>query len=654
MKLSELNLLVVEDDDFQRKTVISMLRSLGVTSVSDASNGRRALEIIREESSNPVNVALCDLNMPEMDGMEFLRHLSYENQSIAIIITSALDSKLLASVGKMTKMFGIELLGAIEKPITLANLHELLSKYEHATREQIEPDCKISFTLDEILQGVKERQFEPFFQPKVDLKAGRILGAEALARWFHPRHGVIGPGAFIPQLEQSGHIDGLTFLILEKSAAACRSFHDKGHILTISVNLSLVSLNDPQLSDKIIQVVRKAGIEPQYITLEITESSAMTDAAIALENLARLCMNGFALSIDDYGTGYSSLQQITRIAFNELKIDQSFVMDFTDNKALRIVVESSIDMAHKLQVKIVAEGVESEQDWNTLKSAGCDMVQGFFIAKPMDITAFYAFMESYTCKVTALSSPAVANQSKINILVVDDNDLTRKIVHRVLNGLGFPSIANVSSAKSAIKLLETRAFDLIITDINMPGINGLEFIQLIRTGKTRAKHDTKIVVLTSFSKTDVLGTALALDINGFLVKPIIPAVVDEKISQAMSESHKLHPPLAYEAIITSNLRSLPNSGIQQLNAHGVNINTLSKPDAHNSGENEKVSHHTIRSLRPGMILKNDIYLSDGALLMSAGHAFTELSINRINDLRGLLTHTSIAVQEPSMGTAQAV
>lgn len=646
MKLSELNLLVVEDDDFQRKAIINMLRSLGVKLISSAGNGKEALEIIRGLNSNTVNVAICDLKMPEMDGMEFLRHLGHENHNIAIIISSALDGKLLASVAGMARMFGIKLLGAIEKPIMLTTLNELLLKYDNSEHKQPQQNTGKSFTLEKILHGVNANQFEPFFQPKVDLKSGRLVGAEALARWVHPEHGVIGPYAFIPLLEQSGNIDGLTFLMLEKSAAACRSFHDRGHILTISVNLSLLSLDDPTLADKITQVVRKAGIEPQYIVLEITESSAMTDAANALENLARLCMNGFALSIDDYGTGYSSLQQLTRIAFSELKIDQSFVKSFADNKALRIVVESSIDMAHKLHVKSVAEGVETQQDWDALRSVGCDTVQGYFIAKPMNVTAFYHFMESYSYKATTLSPPSIQDSSKINILVVDDNDFTRKIVLRALKDLGFSCITDADSAKSAIKLLETSTFDLIITDVHMPGVNGLEFVQLIRTGKTHAKPDTRIVVLTAFSQTEVLGAALALDVNGFLVKPIIPGVVEEKLAQAMSESLRLHPPMAYEAIKTE-LRSLPNLGNRPPNTHGEAAIILGEHEEHISNQNENVSHHTIQSLRPGMILKEDIYLSDGALLMSSEHAFSELSINRLNDLRNLLPKRNIAVQESS-------
>lgn len=391
MKPSELNLLVVEDDDFQRKMMVRMLRSMGVQSISDASNGKQAIEAIRTTNSQPVNVALCDLNMPEMDGLEFLRHLGQEHHNVAIVIISALESKLLSSVVRMTRLYGIRLLGAVEKPIQQGQLRELLEKYEYAESAHKPPEVEKRFTFEEILQGMRTRQFEPFFQPKVDLKTGCIVGAEALARWIHPEFGVVTPYSFIPLLEQNKSMDVLTFQMIEKAAAACRTFHDSGHDISVSVNLSLTSLDDPALADRITQAVRKSGIDPQYIVLEITESAAMTEVAHALENLARLCMYGFSLSIDDYGTGYSSLQQLTRIAFSELKIDQSFVKDFAENEPMRIVVESSIDMAHKLRVKSVAEGVEKQQDWDALKRMGCDTAQGYLIAKPMDMASFLEF-----------------------------------------------------------------------------------------------------------------------------------------------------------------------------------------------------------------------------------------------------------------------
>jgi EAL domain-containing protein (putative c-di-GMP-specific phosphodiesterase class I)/AmiR/NasT family two-component response regulator len=395
MKSGELAFLVVEDDDFQRGMVIHMLRSLGVVEIHEAGNGRQALEVLHAVVK-PVDIAICDMDMPEMDGMEFLRHLGRENGETQVLILSTLDRALLASIENMSKGYGIKLLGVIEKPVSLAQLELLISRYERRdVRPTLPVAAKAAFSLEEIMQAVSQRQFEPFFQPKVDFKTGRIVGAEALARWNHPRLGVIAPYAFIPLLEQAGELDELTFLMLEKSVAACRIQHETGYPVSISVNLSLTSLTDTRLADRITKMVRAGGVDPHHIVLEITESAAMTDVAPAQENLARLRMHGFVLSIDDYGTGYASMQQITRIAFSELKIDQSFVKDFASNQALRVIVESSIEMAHKLRVKSVAEGVETQQDWDTLKGMGCDIAQGYFIARPMNLSAFVEFCRGW-------------------------------------------------------------------------------------------------------------------------------------------------------------------------------------------------------------------------------------------------------------------
>ena len=394
MLLKELNILVVEDDDFQRKMVTNMLRSLGVHSIYEASNGQQAIGMIRGNTEKFVDIILCDLNMPEMDGLEFLRHLSQERHNVSIILISALGSKLLWSAARMAKMYGIKLLGVIEKPIGLIQMRNMFLKYEHSENKWLEAaNIADSFMLKDILIGIKGDEFEPYFQPKIDLATDQLVGAEVLARWNHPRLGVVGPYGFIPQLEQSKNIKGLTFMMLEKAAAALRHFHDRGHTFNLSVNISLASLDDTAFADKITQIVRNVGLDPHHIILEITETAAMSDAAHALENLTRLCMKGFTLSIDDYGTGYSTMQQLTRIAFSELKIDQSFVKDISDSEAMRIVVESSIEMAHKLQVKSVAEGVESKKDWNTLKSLGCDTAQGFLIAQPMNLNSFSDFVK---------------------------------------------------------------------------------------------------------------------------------------------------------------------------------------------------------------------------------------------------------------------
>jgi EAL domain-containing protein (putative c-di-GMP-specific phosphodiesterase class I)/CheY-like chemotaxis protein len=397
MKLDELHFLVVEDDDFQRETLVDMLLSLGAKSVQQAGDGKQALEILQTPSSPAVDIVLSDLEMPEMDGMEYFRHMGDYYADTSLIIMSALDPALITSVEKMARAYGIRLLGALEKPVTRSHLQALIARHELVgPKKESLTACPSNFTLEEILDGLQKDQFEPFFQPKVDVVTGRITGVEALARWNHPELGVIGPAAFIEALERNGKIDELTFIMLKKAASACRQLHESGQVLSMAVNISLTSLTDTTLASRITQVIRDAGVDPRYIILEVTETAAMTNVAHALENLARLRMRGFGLSIDDYGTGYSSMQQISRIAFSELKIDQTFVRGFAENEQLRIMVQSSIDLAHKLRIKCTAEGVETEYDWRALKGMRCDLAQGYFIAKPMNLVSLFDFCESFS------------------------------------------------------------------------------------------------------------------------------------------------------------------------------------------------------------------------------------------------------------------
>jgi len=359
---------------------------MGAKHVSQAPNGQAALEIFKSRL-RPIDIIISDLEMPGMDGMEFMRHIGEADLPVSVIISSALDSALISSVETMTKAFGITLLGAIEKPVTAEKLGVLLERYlPPKAKPQRAPAAAIP--IEDIRRGLHAREFEPFFQPKVSLADGSVVGAEALARWRHPQKGVLAPYAFISAMEDNGLIDQLTWVVLEKSAAMCRDWQAKGLQATVSVNLSLKSLSDPGLADRISTRVAAQKLEARQVVLEITESAAMTDVAKALENLTRLRMKGFGLSIDDYGTGYSSMQQLSRIPFTELKIDQSFVMSANDKESSKVILASSLDMAKKLKLKSVAEGVETRAHWNLLQGLGCDVAQGYFIAKPMEASAF--------------------------------------------------------------------------------------------------------------------------------------------------------------------------------------------------------------------------------------------------------------------------
>lgn len=395
MKASELCFLVAEDSDFQRRMLIGMLKRLGAKEVLDAADGRSALDLFRA-AETPVDIIISDLDMPGMDGMELIRHIGEAGLPVSIILSSAIEHAVLSSVQTMAKAYGIDLLAAIEKPVTSQKLEAVIERYQPPQRSDRPRAASSPFSIDEVRRGLQNGEFEPFYQPKIDLATGRAVGAEALARWRHPEKGVVGPYAFIGVMEDGGLIDDLTWVMLQSSARQQYLWAARGLQLAISVNLSLKSLVDTEIAERITQIVRAENVDPHAIILEVTESAAMTQVPQALENLARLRIRGFQLSIDDYGTGYSSMQQLTRVAFTELKIDQSFVMNALDEDSCRVILESSIDMARKLKLKSVAEGAETRGHWDLLRRLGCDIVQGYFIARPMAATDFEAWAGQWT------------------------------------------------------------------------------------------------------------------------------------------------------------------------------------------------------------------------------------------------------------------
>lgn len=394
MPCANLRFLIVEDHAFQRREWQRTLEGLGARTVYQAADGQGALDILRD-ASPPVDIVISDLDMAGMDGMEFVRHIGGSGVAISIILASALDRKLLASIATMTEAYGIRLLGVLEKPLTPRKLLPLIRLHKPNVALPSVPSAPV-FTLAQIAEALQNDEFEPYFQAKIDLATGQVKGAEALARWLHPHHGVIAPESFIQSMESGGLIDALTWVMLKKSAANCRAWRATGMNATVSVNLSIVSLNDVNIAERVTELVRSQDLNPAHMILEVTESGAVTDVGKVLENLARLRMKGFGLSIDDYGTGYSSMQQLSRIAFTELKIDRYFVMNAYKDASARVILEASLKMAKKLGIHSVAEGVETRADFDLLSRMHCEMAQGYFIAKPLPLAEFLRWNRSWT------------------------------------------------------------------------------------------------------------------------------------------------------------------------------------------------------------------------------------------------------------------
>jgi EAL domain-containing protein (putative c-di-GMP-specific phosphodiesterase class I)/CheY-like chemotaxis protein len=395
-----LRFLVVEDQGFQRWALESMLKTLGATQVYSAENGQVALEIFRTVRPR-VDIIVTDLSMPGMDGMEFIRHVAESGTPVSIILVSEQDPALVASVASMTKAYGGQLLEAMQKPLTAQKLASAIAQYRGPL---LEPPSNIplcAFSLAEIESAVHNDEFEPFFQPKVDLATGELKGAEALARWRHPLHGCVMPLSFIGILESHGKVDAMTSSILREAATRCRAWRNRGSKATVSVNISRVSLADVTLADRLANIVEESGIKPRDVVLEVTETAAASDEGRVLENLSRLRMKGFGLAIDDYGTGYSSMQQLCRIPFTELKIDQSFVRNAGTSHTSRAVIESSLEIAQKLGIDAVAEGVENANEARLLRDLGCRMGQGYYFGRPVPAGDFEAWLAAGARTVVA-------------------------------------------------------------------------------------------------------------------------------------------------------------------------------------------------------------------------------------------------------------
>lgn len=381
MSLTALSVMVVEDHGFQRRMALRLLAELGVTEVHQAADGAGALSQLDDMGQLP-DVVLVDLDMPGMDGIEFIGHVAQRRLARAVVVVSALDPALLNTVQTMARAYGLRVLGSVEKPLTLDKLAAALEAYVHGPHDAAD-DQPPEISASSIREALAAGEIGPWYQPQVEFGNGRVVGVEALARWTRPDGHVIAPMHFVGLLEREGLLEALTDHMLATACRDKRRWDEQGLNLTLSVNVSPTSLTLNSAADRYQRLVEAEGVSPSEVILEITESSVMADAARGLGVMARLRLKGFGLSIDDFGTGWSSLAQLSQMPFTELKIDQGFVSGAHLQPRKRAVVEASLDLARKLDLKVVAEGVETLEDWQMLAELGCGIAQGSLVSLPV-------------------------------------------------------------------------------------------------------------------------------------------------------------------------------------------------------------------------------------------------------------------------------
>ncbi len=260
--------------------------------------------------------------------------------------------------------------------------------------------------LGELREGIGKGQLRVHYQPKCDAKTGLLVGLEALVRWQHPVRGLVPPDEFIPVAENTGLIGALTLEVLDQALREARALRDAGKPLGVAVNLSVRVLTDLELPLQVAGLLGRWGVPAESLTLEVTESTIMVDPVRTMQVLGLLRDIGVVLSIDDFGTGYSSLSYLKRLQAHELKIDKSFVMSMASNSNDAVIVRSTIELGHNLGLRLVAEGVEDAETWMLLKALGCDVVQGYYLSRPMppeDLLGWIAAHDTSEQRVLARS-----------------------------------------------------------------------------------------------------------------------------------------------------------------------------------------------------------------------------------------------------------
>jgi EAL domain-containing protein (putative c-di-GMP-specific phosphodiesterase class I) len=372
---------------------VEVCRQLGIADIHEATNGQEALSLL--EHLQP-ELLVVDLEMPTMDGPQLLSQLRARRIDIPIVLASSQEVAIVKSVQHLGKALGLTILGTLQKPLSAPVLLEMLCCCAGPTASAAPPGPQLSVDEDSLRKAIESGQLTTHYQPQIELNTGAVRSVEALVRWAHPQAGLIGPEFFIPVAERCGLIGPLTLRVLNEAALQLTHWRGADLELSVAVNLSPVLLGHPRLVEEISSVARTYDLPPQNLILEVTETG-LFDQAAGLEVLTRLRLRGFGLSLDDYGTGYSSLQQLAQIPFTELKIDRSFVHGVASQQKTQVMLRSAVAMARELGLATVAEGVESPADLEFLHQCGCTFGQGWLFCKALPPNELTAWLKSRQC-----------------------------------------------------------------------------------------------------------------------------------------------------------------------------------------------------------------------------------------------------------------
>jgi EAL domain-containing protein (putative c-di-GMP-specific phosphodiesterase class I) len=377
-----MRLLIIDDEEDICDLIAEIGERRGLESRT-TSNAETVQQIL---TGFTPDIIMMDLMMPGIDGVELLRLLSDKAKNAKLCLISGSDARVLNSARRLGSAHGLDVVAALEKPLTIQTLNSFF--------DQVVSDGKPQVTLDHA-QAIAGGQFILHYQPVIEIATRRVKGVEALARWQHPERGLLMPDDFLEQVTNDGLMQSLTDFVIKTTIKQAAAWHQTGEKLTLAMNVTASTLLDLSLPDKIAELCKQHSVSPDMLILEVTETEAMRDVTRTMDVLLRMRLRNIGVSIDDFGTGHSSLRELQRMPFSELKIDRSFVIDMARNKDCAVIVNSIIDLGHNLGLRVIAEGVEDMRIWEMLRDRGCDFAQGFYMGRPIASSEFAAWLEKW-------------------------------------------------------------------------------------------------------------------------------------------------------------------------------------------------------------------------------------------------------------------
>ncbi|WP_374439582.1 EAL domain-containing response regulator [Pseudomonas panipatensis] len=378
-------LLVLEDHAFLRQATVHGLQTLGYEKVLAAAEGNGAIELLRDEGG--VDIAICDVRIPGMDLITFLRLAAREKLVKAIIVVSDIPADLRRAIAHIATLHGLAVIGELGKPLQMSSLQARLKAFNPEPPALPSPTRPTPTAL-EVWRAMQNREFKAFYQPKVNLKTLETVGAEVLVRWEHPVHGLLRPAYFLAAIRQMKLLPDLFELVLGQALDFARREQLNGSPKELAINMDVEVLQQKDLAARLQAQFKQACIATNTLTFEIIEGGLVSTPLTSLENLARLRLMGCNISIDDFGTGYSSLQRLCDLPCNEIKLDASFIRDMQDNPRTYESVAGTMALARHLQLRVVAEGIETLEQLRQIRELGCQLGQGFLFSQPLSEAEF--------------------------------------------------------------------------------------------------------------------------------------------------------------------------------------------------------------------------------------------------------------------------